>query len=99
MSKVYIYQPTKNSMQSGMGKSQAWLLEFEPTSPYFIDNSMGWNGMLGTQREIRLKFPRKEAAIAYASKQNLEFEVIEPNLRKQNIRAYADIFAFSRVRA
>ena len=86
-------------MQSGMGKSDVWLLEFTPTSSYFTESLMGWNGMQGTERELRLKFPSKESAIAYATKQGLEFEVFEPHKRKERRRAYADIFAFSRIRA
>jgi hypothetical protein len=98
MSKVKIYQPAKNAMQSGMGKSGVWLLEFIPSTPYWTDGLMGWNGMTGTQRELRLKFPSKESAIAYAHKENLEFEVFEPNQRCERRKAYADIFAFNRVR-
>ena len=29
MKKAKIYIPTKNSMQSGLGKSDKWLIEFE----------------------------------------------------------------------
>jgi len=99
MNKAKIYQPAKNAMQSGMGKSQTWLLEFIPSSPYFIEGVMGWNGMTGTERELRLNFPSKETAIAYATKKGLEFEVFAPNERRERRRAYADNFAFNRVRA
>lgn len=97
MSKARIYQPDKNPMQSGKGKSTVWLLEFTPETPYFIEGLMGWSGMADTMRELCLRFPSKEAAIAYASKQNLEFEVVNPNKRIERRKAYADIFTFNKV--
>ena len=103
MSKVRIYKPAKNAMQSGLrnsgGKSEIWLLEYMPTTPYFVEGLMGWNGMSDTMRELRLKFPSKEAAVAYASKNKLEFEVCEAESRKERTKPYADNFAFGRVRA
>jgi len=99
MSKAKIYQPAKNAMQSGMGKGKTWLLEFIPETPYFVEGLMGWSGMSETSRELRLKFPSKEAAIAYAEKNKLEFEVFEPNKRVERAKAYADNFSFNRVRA
>lgn len=86
-------------MQSGKGKSVFWLLEFVPETPCFTDDLMGWSGMTDTTRELKLRFPTKEAAISYATKQKLEFEVIEPNKPNERRKAYADIFTFNRVRA
>lgn len=99
MSKARISQPDKNAMQSGKAKAGVWILQFVPENPYVVDDLMGWNGMRDTNRELTLRFASKEAAIAYATKQRLEFEVIEPNARNQRRRAYADNFAFNRVRA
>ena len=97
MTKARIYQPDKNAMQSGKAKN-AWKLEFAPEKPMVVDSVMGWNGMLDTTREINLLFPSKEAAIAYATKQRIEFEVFEPNLRRERRKAYADNFAFGKVK-
>ena len=41
MKKAKIYIPTKNSMQSGLGKSDKWLIEFE-TENTGINPLMGW---------------------------------------------------------
>jgi hypothetical protein len=96
MIKARIYQPDKSAMQSGKAKD-AWLFEFAPEKPYFTDSLMGWTGMTDMPQEIRLFFPTKDAAIAYAKRQNIPFEVIEPNARKQVKKAYADNFRFDRV--
>lgn len=97
MKKARIYQPTKNAMQSGKGKTNAWLLEFVPETPYFVEGLMGWSGMDDTTRELSLRFPSKETAIAYATKKNIEFEVVLPNKGKERRKAYADNFTYSKV--
>ena len=95
MSKARIYQPDKNAMQSGRAKD-SWVLEFAPEAKMPLDPLMGWNGMTDTTREIRLSFPDKESAIAYAKKQRLDCDVFEPNARTQVAKAYADNFKFTR---
>ena len=98
MSKARIYQPAKTAMQSGKAKTGAWLLEFAPEKPYFVDNLMGWTGMTDMPREIRMTFPTQEAAIAYAKREGLPYEVFIPNQRKMIKKAYADNFSFRKVR-
>ncbi|MEQ1789765.1 MAG: ETC complex I subunit [Rickettsiales bacterium] len=97
MSKARIYQPAKNAMQSGKGKTHEWLLELAPKTPYFVDGLMGWTGMSDTTREISMRFPSKETAIAYAKRKNIEFEVFNPNKPLPRIKAYADNFSFNKV--
>ena len=94
--KARIYQPDKNAMQSGKAKND-WLFEFAPEKPYFTDALMGWTGMTDMPQEIRIFFPTQEAAIAYAKRQNIPYEVSEPNPRKLVKKAYADNFRFDRV--
>jgi hypothetical protein len=99
MPKARIYQPDKNAMQSGKGKTKQWLLEFAPAKPQPVDSLMGWTGMSDTERQLQMPFDSKEAAIAFATKQGLEFEVFEPNVRVQKPKAYAENFAFGRIKA
>lgn len=91
MTKARIYQPDKNAMQSGKSKD-AWLFEFVPEAAPFVDELMGWTGMTDTKQEIRLNFPTKEAAVAYAERKKIPYEVRLPNPRKTARRAYADNF-------
>jgi hypothetical protein len=97
MAKARIYQPDKTAMQSGKAKTLAWLFEFAPEKPYFIDNLMGWNGMTDMPQEIRLSFPTKEAAVAFAERQRIPYEVELPHKRRKLRKAYADNFKYNRI--
>ena len=54
--KAKIYQPTKNAMQSGMAKSDQWLLEFLPEKARPIDPLTGWNTVRETPRTLLSRF-------------------------------------------
>jgi len=91
MKKAKIYIPTKNSMQSGLGKSDKWLIEFE-IEDTGINPLMGWETSSNTLSELNLEFSTKELAIDYAKKNNIVFEIIEPQKRKTVKKSYADNF-------
>ena len=91
MKKAKIYIPTKSSMQSGLGKSDKWIIEFE-TENSGINPLMGWETSSDTLSELLLEFSTKELAIEYAKKNKIDFEVIEPQKRKTIKKAYADNF-------
>ncbi|WP_415295836.1 ETC complex I subunit [Candidatus Pelagibacter sp. Uisw_113] len=91
MKKAKIYIPTKNSMQSGLGKSDKWLIEFE-TEDTGINPLMGWETSSNTLSELNLEFSSKELAIEYAKKNKIDFEIIEPQKRKTVKKSYADNF-------
>ena len=78
-------------MQSGFGKSDKWILEFETNDP--TNNPlMGWQSSNDTFTELRLEFSTKELAINYAKKKKINYEVIEPKKRKVVKKSYADNF-------
>ena len=67
MRKAKIYIPNKNPMQSGTGKTDKWILEFETKDP--TNNPlMGWESSSDTYTELKLEFSSKELAINYAKK-------------------------------
>jgi hypothetical protein len=70
-----IYKPAKSAMTSGRAGSKRWLLEFAPQSPPFIEPLMGWTGSTDPLASVRLWFPSREAAIAYAERQGLDYDV------------------------
>ena len=78
-------------MQSGLGKSDQWLIEFE-TEDTGINPLMGWETSSNTLSELNLEFPTKELAIEYAKKNKIDFEIIEPQKRKTIKKSYADNF-------
>lgn len=97
MSKVRIYQPCRTAMQQGTAKTQHWLVEHEATVPRTRDPLMGWTSAAETRTQLRLRFASREEAIAYATRNGLAYEVIEPKARRPRIKSYADNFRFDRV--
>ena len=91
MKKAKIYLPSKTAMQSGRGKQKKWVLTFETKDPS-INPLMGWETSTDTLQEVTLKFPSKEKAIEYAKKNNISYNVIEPNRKEFVIKSYADNF-------
>ena len=88
-----IYRPSKSAMQSGMAKTQAWVLEFEPASARQVDPLMGWTSSTDMDGQVRLNFETSDEAVGYAQANKIPFQVIEPQDRKKIIKAYADNFA------
>ena len=78
-------------MQSGLGKINKWILEFETNDPG-INPLMGWESSNDTYSEVILEFSNKESAINYAKKKKIEFELIEPKKRKIIKKSYSDNF-------
>ena len=78
-------------MQSGMGKSYKWILEYETINPG-NNPLMGWESSSDTYTELKLEFSSKDLAINYAKKKKIDFEIIEPKKRKIIKKAYADNF-------
>ena len=78
-------------MQSGLGKTSKWILEFETNDP--TENPlMGWESSDDTFTELKLEFSSKELAIEYAKKNKIDVEIIEPRKRKTVKKSYADNF-------
>ena len=91
MKKAKIYIPNKSPMQSGIGKTDKWILEYETIDP--TNNPlMGWESSSDTYTELKLEFSSKELAITYAKKKKIDFELIEPKKRKTVKKSYADNF-------
>ena len=78
-------------MQSGLGKSDKWIINFE-TENTGINPLMGWETSSNTLSELKLEFSSKELAIEYAKKNKIDFEIIEPQKRKTIKKSYADNF-------
>ena len=87
-----IYKRPKNAMQSGKAQTEQWVLDFVPAEAKKPDPLMGWAGSGDTRRQLRLKFPSKEAAVAYAAKYGIDAVVHEPPSKKLTLQAYADNF-------
>ena len=78
-------------MQSGLGKSDKWVLEFE-TENAGVNPLMGWETSSNTLSELNLEFSTKELAIEFAKKNKINFEIIDHQKRKTVKKSYADNF-------
>ena len=92
-----IFRPSRSAMQSGKGKSEHWVLDFEPATARSIEPLMGWTSTDDTQKQVRLSFDTKEEAIAYAEKAGIPYFVSEPKKPTRKIMSYSDNFKWTRV--
>ena len=91
MKKAKIYIPNKSPMQSGLGKINKWILEFETKDPT-KNPLMGWESSSDTMGELKLEFSSKISAINYAKRKKINYEIIEPKKRKIVKKSYAENF-------
>ncbi|MEL7189407.1 MAG: ETC complex I subunit [Pseudomonadota bacterium] len=87
-----IYQTPKSAMQSGKAKIDNWVLEFEQSEARKPDPLMGWTGSGDTQSQVKLTFPTKDAAKAYADRYGITARVHATPPKTLKIQAYADNF-------
>jgi hypothetical protein len=92
VSRVRIFQPTKTAMQSGLGNTKQWVVEFAPGTPKFHDPLTGWVGSRDTDRQVRLRFADKADAVAFADRHGLDYEIIEPKTPRHRPKSYAENF-------
>jgi hypothetical protein len=95
---VRIYQPAKTAMSSGRAKTQAWILEYEIETPRRPEPLMGWTSSGDTLNQVKLTFPTREDAVAFAERKGWGFSVQDPHERRVRPRNYADNFRPDRVR-
>jgi hypothetical protein len=89
--RAIIYRPSRCAMTSGRAGTRRWLLEFAPQSAAFVEPLMGWTGSTDPLAHVRLSFPSKEAAISYAERGRLTYEVREQHgrLRRPDLASAA----------
>ena len=87
-----IYKPAKTAMSSGQAQTQRWVLEFEPERQKTIEPLMGYTSSDDMLSQVRLNFDSKEAAIAYAEKNGIEYLVFDPKDRQRAQMSYSDNF-------
>ena len=83
-------------MQSGLGKINKWILEFETKDPT-INPLMGWESSTHTLSEVKLEFTNKENAIKYAKKNKLTWREDKSNTENKYLRnkiSFENIYEF-----
>lgn len=91
---VRIYRPSKTAMQSGRAKTDRWVLEYETETPRTPEPLMGWVASGDTLNQVRLHFPSREDAEAYAREQGWAYSVAPAHERRLRPRNYVDNFRY-----
>jgi hypothetical protein len=89
---VRIYQRARSVMQADLKHNKHWTVEYNLSSPQYIEPLMGWTGCDDVNKQVgeHLRFISKEKAIAFAKRKGLSYEVIETNKRKFRPKCYID---------
>ena len=91
-----IFLPPKSAMQSGLARTQRWMLHYAPETAKIRDPLMGWTGSDDMRQQIKLNFETKEEAIAYAQAQGIAYDLEIPAARVTKPKSYADNFRSDR---
>lgn len=96
--RVRIYRPAKSAAQSGRRKTHEWCLEPEIVTPRTPEPIMGWASSADTMGELtdRMRFPTKEDAISFATRQGWDYILEEATERRIRPRNYLDNFRTTR---
>lgn len=89
--KAIIYQPTRYVGQAGAKNSTFWMLEYVDREAS-ISPLMGWISSKNTNKQVHIKFDSKEAAIAFAKKNNISYEISDPQRKIIKPNIYSNNF-------
>jgi hypothetical protein len=91
--KAIILQSSKSAMQSGQSDNQ-WTLKFEgDKSRQYIEDYMAWTGSSDSSLQVSIDFETLEEAVNFASKNNIDYEIVESHKRKMRPKSYAKNFS------
>ena len=92
MTVARIIEEQRKTTQSGKAQQGLWTLEFERQEAQRPDPLTGWNGSGDTKTQVRLRFDRKEDALAYATRKGFTVHLVPAPPVSMKIQAYADNF-------
>jgi hypothetical protein len=87
-----IFLPAKPSTSSGRHRTRFWIVQPEPRSRRDPDRLIGWVGSDDTDQQVELRFPTREAAIAFCERKGITYTVSEPHERVVKPKSYAENF-------
>ncbi|KAF5339019.1 hypothetical protein D9611_008817 [Ephemerocybe angulata] len=93
---VRIYQPTRNTMQSGPGKTERWRLDWDilPGGSRWENPLMGWASSADYMQGTRLSFRSKEDAAHFAEKQGWDYYVQPEVVKRIPPKNYAENYVY-----
>lgn len=92
MTKARIFKRPKSAMSSGKALTGDWVFEYEPREKRRPDPLTGWAGSGDTQAQVQLRFPSEAAAVAYAERHGIAYDLSPTPEKKLTLQAYADNF-------
>ncbi|KAI0036448.1 ETC complex I subunit conserved region-domain-containing protein [Vararia minispora EC-137] len=93
---VRIYQPTRNTMQSGGAKMERWRIDWDilPGGGRWENPLMGWASSADYMQGTRISFRSKEDAIHFAEKQGWDYYVQPPGAKNIPPKNYSENFVY-----
>ncbi|WP_396584248.1 ETC complex I subunit [Bartonella grahamii] len=91
-----IYSPAKTAMQSGKGNTGFWILEYEPVKAKMLEPLMGYTATSDMNNQVRIRFNKKEEAIAFARKNAISYRVEKKHTSIRRAISYSDNFRSDR---
>lgn len=91
---VKIYSPAKSTMQSGLAKTEHWVIEYELETKRGPEPLMGWTSSGDTLNQVKLKFPTLDEAVRFAQSKGWGYTVMPAHERKVKPRNYVDNFKY-----
>ncbi|KAG0700121.1 Ndufs4, NADH dehydrogenase Fe-S protein 4 [Suillus ampliporus] len=94
--KVRIYQPARNTMQSGAGKSERWRIDWDilQGAGRWENPLMGWASSADYMQGTRISFRSEKDAIHFAEKQGWDYWVQPSPTKKIPPKNYSENFVY-----
>ncbi|KZP31509.1 Ndufs4, NADH dehydrogenase Fe-S protein 4 [Athelia psychrophila] len=93
---VRIYQPTRNTMQSGGSKGERWRIDWDilQGAGRWENPLMGWASSADYMQGTRMSFKSKEDAIHFAEKQGWDFYLQPSTVKRIPPKNYAENYLY-----
>ncbi|KAJ7505260.1 Ndufs4, NADH dehydrogenase Fe-S protein 4 [Mycena galericulata] len=93
---VRVYQPTRNTMQSGGAKGERWRIDFDilQGGGRWENPLMGWASSADYMQGTRLTFKSQEDAIHFAKKQGWDYYVQPPTVKRIPPKNYSENYVY-----
>ena len=92
MTVARISELERKTTQSGKANAGIWLLEFERAEALRPDPLTGWAGSGDTATQVRMTFATSDEAIAYATRNGLDYHLVPAKPVRLKLQAYSDNF-------
>ncbi|KAJ7644185.1 ETC complex I subunit conserved region-domain-containing protein [Roridomyces roridus] len=93
---VRVYQPTRNTMQSGGAKGERWRIDFDilQGGGRWENPLMGYASSADYMQGARVTFKSQEDAINFAKQQGWDYYVQQPTVKRIPPKNYSDNYLY-----